>query len=401
MIKSIFDKQKMLSANLFATVLFVFVFFLTFDSYSLTQVTPELVLLNLFGLPFARMELVSILFALTFAIGAGGCLLLKNYSKNLLSLSLALIGVISLVVGILDVNLLQAILPTMRISHVIMSLSRMTAFAVGTMGLFVGFNITNFVKYAVKIDIKPVLYALITALIIGILSCAENAYNVLYCLLSAVIFVVAILGQFANKSLEETNFEKTNCLAQANGCVVTFGMTFTVLAINLFLIFTLKLSIFTTFVVFFLMLVEYIAAKQIELNYIAKYVLWGLSVAFTIVCVFVQVDILIILTSTLIAFTFGNLKSGQKQSYMSVFISSLGAIIATILAYVFNHYVSEVTTYSNNRVVYQIDSKLFIVVLAAILCSIALQAFPVILSKIKSKECLKNENGQATTNADN
>lgn len=387
MIKKSFDYQKTMSVNLFATLLFVFIFFFTFDTYGLNQVSPELVLINLFGMPFARMELVAILFSLTFAVGTAASLLLKNKSKKILSLSLAVIGVVTMLVAILDVDLLQSLLPTMRISHVIMTLSKLSAFAIGAMGLFVGFNFATITKYASKIDIKVIIIVLAIAFIVSILSIAENLYLAVYFVLAVFIFVAAIVSQYTTdgefESVEKKNFD---LLFEVSDFVVTLGIVFAILTANLFMMFTLQFEIYSCLAVLLSMGISFALARYVKICERIKYVIFGISAVMTIVSVFAQVDILFILSSCLVMFTFGSLKRKEKQSSLSILISSGGAFVGAVLAYVFNHFVSDVTTFSGNRVVYAIKSWFFLLILAAMSVGIIIRLIIQVRSGSKNND---------------
>lgn len=387
------DSNKSASLNLLATLIYVFVIFFTFDTYSLTQVTPELVLMNMFGLPFARMELVAILFGITFAVGAVISVLCKDKSKKLLSLSLALNGVIALLIAVLDVDLLQSIFPTMRISHVIMTLSRLSAFAVGATGLFVGFNLTTHVKYTPKIGAKSIFIAVLTAFVLGILSFSEGLYLLTYILSAAILFAAAIISQYAPNTDVAALHSKCDFYQSAKSFLVAFAVAFMLLAGNAYMTFTLKFNGYACLAVLFLMIISYAFARQSKLPRIAKYMLYGAGVAATIVSTFVHTDVVIIACNIIIMAAFGATMSNQESTSHSMLAMSGGIIVAAVLAYVFNHYVSDVTTYSGNRVVYCIKGWFYLLTMGVLLVAIALQFAPSLMARYKEHKGRQNSEG--------
>lgn len=312
--KSLIEKNT-INISAFSVVFFIISIFITFDTYCKNQVTPETPLYNIAGLPFLRMDFILILFTAAFLIGSFISILLKKGIKNLLPLSLGVLGCIALFISLFDVNTMQIIDPTMRISHVIMTVSRVLAIVAGASGIFAGIAVTAiFNSLSSK---KPILISSVSAIIVGLIANAENMQTVLY-FVCAVLFLICSLAVDFSKSLNlEISIPKVskNALAEfisVLSTTVLFGISYSVLCEN---------------------------AGISEIGFTATS---GL--------------ILLLLFITL----------SDKQSCV---INNLALFFGSIVSYICIHYASDVITYSGNRVVYVIPYSIGIICLLFVIFS--------------------------------
>lgn len=299
-----FFRQNALSAAVFSVVFYIVSVFLTLDTYCKNEVTPETPLLNIAGLPFLRMDFVLIVFSLAFLLGALLSLLLKSAAK-LLPFGLGALGCIAVFLCFFDVNTMQLLSPTMRISHVIMTVSRVLAIVAGASGLLAGFCLAALRGRTV--GKKAVVSAAVVAVLFSVGANAENGQTTQYFVCALLLLCASCLADFApyqGTAPARASFFKGAVAKPAIGqfiCVlaltVLFGILYGVLCAS---------------------------AGFGETAY-------TLAGGVVLLCLFAVFDLA----------DFGP-------------ASCLAAFLGSVLSFVGVHYLSAVVTYSGNRVVYEV-----------------------------------------------
>lgn len=177
-----------------SVIFYIFSIFLSFDNYCKTQVTPETPLFNIAGLPFLRMEFISIIFAFAFIIGSLIVVLFKKADKFLLPFALGFSGILAVFISLFDVNTLQLFAPTMRISHVIMTVSQVLAIVTAVSGGFIGAGCTVISRQ--KISSKAVLPSALSATVLSILANEENLQGGLFFISGILLLFGSIVSDF-------------------------------------------------------------------------------------------------------------------------------------------------------------------------------------------------------------
>lgn len=290
----------------FVTLLFTVTFMLSFDNYSLTQITTETPLLNIAGTHYLRMDFILLLFGGSFLAGALIEMLLKKHSKILTTISTCMLAIISLFVAILTVDLFQKLFPTMRISHVIMTLSRLLAILVGLSGVFVGINTSALCR--VKVSTKSLVYAVITSLILAVFGAAQVIQTAIYYAISILLFLASLSRDYMKCSMQECD----NQLAQN------------------FNIYVRGASGLTSFSLMFLFgIMNNMLCVSAGFSHIGYIILASLMIALFVI---------------ILSKTFTPIEGGA------------GLLLGAGISYVFVHYVSAIDKYSNNRIVYTLPS---------------------------------------------
>lgn len=182
------------SFALFATILYGAVMLLTFEWYCSNTVLTDLSFMNIAGLPFYRMEFASIIFAA--AMIAGSIVGSKwRLSRRLISLSLSVLAVFAFLMAFLNVDLFQMLSPTMRISHVTMSVSRILTILLGVSGLFVGLNCGSLQKREISRGTAVAASGL--AVLLSALAVSGTYYQLIYFIITAALFAAALYFDFA------------------------------------------------------------------------------------------------------------------------------------------------------------------------------------------------------------
>ncbi len=192
-------KRNAHSISAFSVIFYTVTLFLTLDTYCKNRVTPETPLLNIAGLPFLRMDFVLIIFTAAFLIGTAIVYLLKKSAPFLLPFALGVAGLLSLFIALFDVNTMQLFDPTMRISHVIMTVSRVLAIVAGVSGGFIGAACTILCRQ--KISAKSAVLSAGAAIILSLLANAENLQNQLFAFCAVLLLFGSAVCDFSKEKI--------------------------------------------------------------------------------------------------------------------------------------------------------------------------------------------------------
>lgn len=300
--------------SVFSVIFYITTLFLTFDIYCKKQVTPETPLLNIAGLPFLRMDFLLIIFTLAFLIGAVIVHIFKKAVGFLLPFALGFSGLLSLFIALFDVNTLQLFDPTMRISHVIMTVSRVLAIIAGVSGGFIGAVCTILCKQ--KTSAKSIAFYSIFSVILSVLANAENMQNWLFIISAILLLSSSFLNDFSKNTFYNEN-KMDSSSAYIKICAFLSTVCFTALI-----------------GVLYSTLCE--NAGFSELGYTAV-----LGILSTVFMLFLTLH------------------------YNSV-LQPIAMLMGSVISYIFIHYASDVVTYSGNRVVYIMPYYVSIILMAII-----------------------------------
>lgn len=291
-------KSVLTQRPLFSIIFYIVSLFSTFDIYCKNQVTPETPLLNIAGLPFLRMEFIAVIFAAAFCIGAVIARIFKKKSKTMLSFALGTCGVLSVFLFVFSVDFLQTISPTLRISHVIMTVSRVLAIVAGVSGGFVGAVFC--VLKQKSVCKKTVAFSVLTAIILSVFSNLENFQPVLYLLCGILLIISSVANDY---SKIEYQINKAN---------VSLSEKITSIA-NLVLL------------TIMFMTAEGVLTVNAGISQISTAIISGLLILIALILC-------------------------KKQS---VLLSGVSLLFGAVIGYIVTHYGSEVIAYSGNRVLYK------------------------------------------------
>lgn len=348
---------------------FVIIFLSTFDSYALTNLTPETPFLKIADIPFHRIEFIVLLFSLTFTVGAVIGVLLKKRIRILLPISAAIIGIIALIIGILDIDVMQKIIPMTRISHVIMTVSRLTGIILGISGLFVGILSCAMIKHG-----KYILSGIVVGAAISIFAEAANIYNVIYMSLGILIIIVAVLLQYVKHDQlvtytpqQTTNINISTKIIHYGNAFLTAGAAILIAIVGyIYFKFTLDTPTAIYTITIAAALAIYIVTYKLRVNNTTKLCLGVLCLIIWIAAIVIPDATLTALAIISSAMLLGACRSNSSaiNSKYTIIAASAGCTVFAIIAVALNHCLAEIIKHSGNRVIYQVSEYAWIVLLA-------------------------------------
>lgn len=308
------------NAVLFACTFISSLLLLTFDVYCRTEIVTDVLFINISGLKFHRMEFVSIIFSLAFLIG----LILEKlfkHRKMIVCFALSILAVFAAVFALLNTDLFQILCPTMRISHVTMSLSRILGIFAGVSGIMTGVGI-EYVFHG-KANKNSAVLAVVVSVILSVFMQSTGLYRAGFLLATAVILVCLFLSE-SSKNLQIPD----NTAGKKISKKISFLQFFYFTAITVLLLITPRFIMTTC-----------------GLNYLFALLTVG---------VFLLLSIVISDSQRISAFSFVGMTAGS------------------IIHYIIVHYICPMTVYSGNRVIYSVPLWLSISVFFVALVSIVL-----------------------------
>lgn len=381
-----------------AAVAYVMVFALTFQQYFAKFISPETPFFKIGTIPFQHIEFVAIVFVLAAMVGVlVSIFILKAKMSKLVSIFVVLLGFISIFIGMFSVDFLQKLMPTMRISHVIMTVSRLNGIILAASGFFVGLLL-----HVVAGQYKRVFYAMVIALILSVFAYSLNAFNVIYIVLGVAIVLLAIVYGFIGVNKETVVMEQAET-ALSTKIIGYISAVFKGGIITFFFVYGYYYFI-NTFAV---------SAVAFAVTAVACGLIWFLfsrlvlPVYAKIACGFIAITIFIanacvpMVSLLIVALLIGSVfigmcndsKSNKERVDKQTLLCGLtGALIFAILAMVFNHYVSNVIVYSQNRIVYEPSVLGTLILLALIIAIEVIECLKMFINKRLKKNINNTQN---------
>lgn len=232
--------KQWINRNFFTTAFaaaagYILLILMTFDAFCLETVTPEQPLIIIAGLKFFRNEFTILLFTLTALIGAVLARIFNRKAAVLVPLLVSSLFVFLGFIALFNVDIMQSLDPTMRISHVTMSVSRALSIVVGASGIPAGYLLTISLEH---VEIQKLLPAFSAVGLAAIAALADQLYVPVYLVLSAMIALAGILCSLADREIAGSFvFVKWTGSAVRRGCRAATGLlagfTFTLSAVCL------------------------------------------------------------------------------------------------------------------------------------------------------------------------
>lgn len=370
-----------LNANVFSVFLFVFFMLFSFDGFCFDTITTETPLTKIGELPLLRNEFVALLFSVTAIAGAAAGTVLRIKEKGYSSLLTTLLGVIVLFFAFFDVDALQIFAPDMRISHVIMTLSRLSAIIAGASGIIVGLalSLLDFKKYT-----GAIAAGVLSATMLSILAVQEKLYTLCFAIVTVILLATGIAGQYfkADPTIKYTapTVIQGAVSAAADRLFSIFCITVLSLTLCGYLTDTEGYGYAAYFICVFVLTVSYIFAKKLD----CKAVIPSAAVALALSCAAIasRQFALVIFTCAAVGFAAGSCRYNKCVSLpWNGLVSAVALFLGAIVSYYVVHELSQVMTFSANRTVYLVQSNLFIPIAIAVGAKLLYNVFDTIFNK--------------------
>lgn len=342
---------------------FIVLFLCTFDSYSLAFISPETPFMKIAEIPFHRVEFITLLFSLTFGIGVVAGVLLKDKVNRLLPLCAVILGSLTLFIGLLDVDLVQQLMPMTRISHIIMTVSRLTGIMLGISGLFIGISSSALIKSG-----KYLLIGVVVGGVLSVFAEATKAYNTIYMFFGLAIIAVAVALQLFKTENKPISYNKlnftSNIFCYSNAFLTSGALTFFAIVGYIYFKFSLNESTMVYLITIASSLALFIMFSKLNFNNLTKIILGIINLALWFTAIILP-NTTITIFAVMFSFSLlGGCRIASSNSNFTLLFSAFGSFIFTIIACLVNHLLSEVIKYSGNRVIYQVSEYAWIVFIA-------------------------------------
>lgn len=349
-------------------VAFVTVFAISFQYYFSKFISPETPLMNIGGIPFQHIEFVSILFTVAMLLGViVSQFLLKEKIFKLVPICIALLGFIAIFIGMFTVDFFQKLAPTMRISHVIMTASRLNGIILSVSGIFVGIILS-----AVMSHTKRIIHALVLALLLTIFAYSLNAFSTVYIVLGVAIVILAIVYGYIgvkNNSVKlpsENRILSVKIIEKISPIIVGGIISYFFVYGYYYFINTVGLSPIVFAVTSITAGIIWLLFSSITIHKYVKIICALIVIALFIANACVPTIGLLLVSIMCGAALLGMYNNKEKKEKYSLICSCAGAIIFAIIAMVVNHYMAEITKFSSNRIVYEPSVYGFLILLGMI-----------------------------------
>lgn len=370
MIKNLKDKSQ---DNVMAVIIaFVMVFALSFQYYFSKFISPETPLMNIGGIPFQHIEFVSILFTVAMLIGVlVSQFLLKEKIFKLVPICIAVLGFIAIFIGMFTVDFFQKLAPTMRISHVIMTASRLNGIILSASGLFIGIILSAAMNHT-----KRIIHALVLALLLTVFAYSLNAFSSVYIVLGVAIVILAIVYGFIGVDNNSVKLPSENRILSVKmldkispvikGGIISYFFVYG----YYYFINTLSLSAIAFAVTAITAGIIWLLFSSITIHKYAKIVCALIVISLFVANACVPTISLLLLSIMFGAALLGMCNKKECKEKYSIISGCAGAIIFAIIAMVVNHYMAEITKFSSNRIVYEPSVYGFFILLGMIIISV-------------------------------
>lgn len=370
MIKNLKDNAQ---DNIAAVIVaFVTLFAISFQYYFSKFISPETPLMNIGGIPFQHIEFVSILFTVAMLLGViVSQFLLKEKIFKLVPICIALLGFIAIFIGMFTVDFFQKLAPTMRISHVIMTASRLNGIILSVSGIFVGIILSAVINHT-----KRIIHALVLALILTIFAYSLNAFSTVYIVLGVAIVILAIVYGYIgvkNNSVKlpsENRILSVKIIDKISPIIIGGSISYFFVYGYYYFINTVGLSPIVFAVTAITAGIIWLLFSSRTIHKYVKMVCALIVIALFIANACVPTISLLLVSIMCGAALLGMYNNKEKKEKYSLICSCAGAIIFAIIAMVVNHYMAEITKFSSNRIVYEPSVYGFLILLGMIMVSV-------------------------------
>lgn len=355
-----FIADNRINFNVFSVFLFTFFILLSYNSFCFDTITTETPLIKIGDLPLLRNDFVSLLFALTAVVGAIVGTVLRVKGKRCPSVLITLTGAICVFITFFDVDMLQILAPDMRISHVIMTLSRISAIATGVSGLFIGMALPLLES---EKHFKAVAAGVLVAVMLSFLAVEEKLYTMSFAFITVILLATGITGEFLKEEPLAPYIAPvvpaSVAAEAADRLFSVFSLTVASLTLCGYLKETEEYGFGAYFICILVIMGGYALAKGTRFKAAAlpsavALILSCLSIAF-------RPFVLILFTCASIGFAAGSSRyNGCTVMPWSSLVSAVAMFVGAIVSYYVIHELSVIMTFSSNRIVYLVQSNLFI-----------------------------------------
>lgn len=345
---------------------------LTFDAFCLETVTPEQPLITIAGLKFFRNEFTILLFTLTALIGAVLARIFNRKAAVLVPILVSSLFVFLGFIALFTVDVMQSLDPTMRISHVTMTVSRVLSIVAGASGMPVGYILTVSLESARIQELVPAAGAVGLAAIAAI---ADQLYVPVYLTLAVAIAVLGILCSQADREVTGSFvFYKWTGSAVRNVCWAATGLLAG-------FVFTLSAVCVPNYYMQNLNGTEYAVTAAVACAFAFSLLLFRSRKPVTgVIClagaavlalaaIFVEQKFLVLAAAILIMAAALALIWASRGGLA---IALLGGVFGAVAGYCLRHFFGLEVVYSGNRTLYITQPELFIAIAAAALILLAL-----------------------------
>lgn len=345
---------------------------LTFDAFCLETVTPERPLITIAGLKFFRNEFTILLFTLTALIGAVLARIFNRKAAVFVPLLVSSLFVFLGFITLFNVDVMQSLDPTMRISHVTMTVSRVLSIVAGASGIPIGYILTVSLESARIQELLPAAGVVGLAAIAAI---ADQLYVPVYLTLAVVIAVLGILCSQADREITgEFEFARWNGGAPRKVFRIITGLLAG-------FVFTLAAVCVPNYYMQHLNGTEYAVMAAVACAFVLSLLLFRGSkpvngiiclagaAVLALVAIFVEQKFLVLAAAIPIMAAALALIWASRGGLA---ITLLGGVFGAAVGYCLRHFAGLEVVYSSNRTLYITQPELFIAIAAAALILLAL-----------------------------
>lgn len=376
--------QKWINRNFFtlafaAAAGYTMLLLLTFDAFCLETVTPEQPLITIAGLKFFRNEFTILIFALAAVIGAAAARLLNRKAAVLIPLMAASLFAFMGFIALFDVDLMQSLDPTMRISHVTMSVSRVLSIVAGVSGIPTGYLLAASLERAEPCRLIPAFGA---AALAALAALSDQLYVPVYLAFAVLAVAAGIALGYADPAVaRDFTFRKRTDAAPAGVCrmlcAVLGGFLLALSALCLPNYYMQQLgggevAILAAVACGFLLSLYLSRRGNASIACLPAASVLALMAVFWAEKALVLPAAVLIVAAALVSVW----KSGGAAA-----LSALGGVLGAVCAYCLRHFAGQEIVYSNNRTLYITQPNVFIAILAVCLLLLALAAAHMIAKK--------------------
>lgn len=345
---------------------------LTFDAFCLGTVTPEQPLITIAGLKFFRNEFTILFFTLTSLIGAVLARLLNRKAAALIPVLVTSLFVFLGFIALFNVDVMQSLDPTMRISHVTMTVSRVLSIVAGVSGIPAGYILTVSLE---RIETQRLLPATGVVGLAAIAALADQLYVPAYIALSVMIAVAGILCSQADREITGSFvFNKWTGSAVRKVCWAATGLL-------VGFVFTLAAVCVPNYYMQHLNGSEYAVMAAVACAFVLSLLLFRRRKPVTgIIClagaavlalaaIFAEQKFLV-LTAAILVMSAALALIWASRGGLA--LALLGGVFGAAVGYCLRHFAGLEVVYSGNRTLYITQPELFIAIAAAVLILLAL-----------------------------